>query len=365
MEPAIIAIGTANPQYKQSQVSAVELVSASLSLDRKEARKLKTLYRFTGIDYRHSVLKDACKMPGEFEFFPNDPDVSFPSTAARMAVYRENALPLALAAIEDCFTDCSLAKQAITHVITISCTGMYAPGLDIELVQQLQLNPSTKRTAINFMGCYAAFNGIKVADAICRAEPDALVLVVCVEIGTIHFQKKIDLDNLTSNAIFADGASCALVKNNATEGKRLNLTAFHCDLLPESQGEMAWEIGDSGFDIALSSYVPKAISLGIPNFLDQFIKKQQLTTSDISYYAIHPGAYKILKACENVLAIPADKIKHSYEVLQNFGNMSSATIFFVLKAIWQDLIKQDHKKIIFGCAFGPGLTIESMLLTAQ
>lgn len=363
MEAAISAIGTANPIYKQDQKSAAKLVSETLNLNPAEKKLLQALYKFTGIKQRHSVLSDACKMPGEFEFFPNDPTTPFPSTQNRMEIYKKNALPLAMSAIEDCLSTIPhFQKNKITHLITVSCTGMYAPGLDIELVEQLGLSSTTKRTAINFMGCYGAFNAIKVADAICKSEEDANVLIVCVEICTIHFQNKTDLDNLTSNAIFADGASCALIQPQPEQKKYLRLNSFHCDLLPNTSKEMAWHIGDSGFDMVLTSYVPQAISSAISIFLKTFTEKLQLTADNIHFYAIHPGAKKILKACEKVLGISEEKNKYSYNVLENFGNMSSATILFVLKLIWNDLEQTDHDKNIFSCAFGPGLTLESMML---
>ncbi len=163
----------------------------------------------------------SCKQPGEYEFFPNDPTLPFPSTSSRMRLYKEQALPLTLEAIQHCFASREhFNQQNITHLITVSCTGMYAPGIDIEIVQQLQLNTQVKRTCINFMGCYGAFNALKVADAICRADAQAKVLVVSVELCTIHFQKHESMDNLISNAIFADGAAALLVEANLRNRKQ-------------------------------------------------------------------------------------------------------------------------------------------------
>jgi alpha-pyrone synthase len=364
MKPGITAIGIANPSFKIDQQKAAELVSTTLNASLTEQRIIKSIYRFTGIRTRYSVLSDVCSMSGEFEFFPKDIDAVFPTTSKRLQVYKDNALKLALAAINNCLEQLQdFNIKNITHVITISCTGMYAPGLDIDIVQALELDHSTKRTAINFMGCYGAFNGIKVADAICRSEPDANVLVVCVEICTIHFQRKTDIDNLSSNAIFADGASCALIQGRPKQkANYFSLCAFHCDLLPQSSKEMAWHIGDSGFEMILTSYVTEAIERGMPFFADKLIKKNHIIPSEIHLFAIHPGAKKILKACERVLKISPEKLKHSYSVLENFGNMSSATILFVLKSILSELTERDSNKMVYSCAFGPGLTLESMLL---
>lgn len=362
MTVGITAIGTTNPAYKRAQLETADLISAGLNLRPAEKRILKSVYKASGIEYRHSVLADYCKSPGEFEFFPNLPDAPFPSTSMRMRVYKENALTLALSAIHHCALDAQ-TLNSITHVITVSCTGMYAPGIDIEIVQQLNLHPSTKRTTINFMGCYGAFNALKMAESICKAEPDAKVLVVCVEICTIHFQKKMSLDNIISNAIFSDGAAAVLIQETRSNIKKsLNLETFHCDLLPKTSQEMAWTISDEGFDIVLSSYVPQVIESGIAEFVRRLLSKSNISMSEIDYYAIHPGGLKVLQACETALNLNETHNRYSYQVLREYGNMSSATILFVLKSIWDDIKNTDHQKKIFSCAFGPGLTLESMLL---
>lgn len=363
MEVAIVGIGTANPVYKQSQTKTAELVATVLQLKPAEKRLLKSIYKATGIEHRHSVLNDYAKIPGEFEFFPNDANDSFPSTAARMKIYQAHALTLALAAIEDCLG--ARDKSVITHLITVSCTGMYAPGIDIELVQQLNLRSSTKRTCINFMGCYGAFNAIKLANDICKADAQATVLIVCVELCSIHFQKNSNLDNMISNAIFADGAAAFLIQAHPSQQTYLSLTDFHCELIPQTSQEMAWHVADSGFDIVLSSYVPEVIESGIAAFTQTLLNRSGFQLNDIGFFAIHPGGVKILEACEQSLNISAEKNKYSYQVLREFGNMSSATVGFVLKAIWRDLKAQDNGQAIFSCAFGPGLTLESMLLQAH
>jgi len=362
-ETGIIAIGTANPKYKRLQAETADLIAIGLNLKPAERRLLKSVYRATGIDERYSVLSDYCKSPGEFEFFPNTADVPFPGTAARMNIYKENALGLALSSIEDCLSRVNnFMISEITHLITVSCTGMYAPGIDIEIVHKLNLDSSTKRTAINFMGCYGAFNAIKVADAICKSEPDSTVLIVCVELCTIHFQKSMDIDNIISNSIFADGAAAILLQSAPKHKKYFTLKSFHNDLLPQTSKEMAWHIGDQGFDIVLSTYVPDIIQAGIETFIKNLLNRYDLTLSDIDLYAIHPGGLKILEACEAALNISKDNNKYSYQTLRSYGNMSSATILFVLKAIWDDINNQNHQKNIFSCAFGPGLTLESMIL---
>lgn len=363
MQAAITAMGTANPQYKRAQLETADLICAGINLSPVEKRILKSVYKSTGIDYRHSVLKDYCSEAGQFEFFPNDPSAPFPSTAARMKVYKAEALNLALAAIENCFASAfQLKKEELSHLITVSCTGLYAPGLDIEITQTLNLNSSIKRTAINFMGCYGAFNALKVAEAICKSDAKAKVLIVCVELCTIHFQNKVDLMNIVSNALFADGAAAVLVEACTEQVKSLVLESFHCDLLPQSSQEMAWQVADQGFDIVLSSYVPEIIESGIAKFMQKLLRQTASPLQKIDFYAIHPGGLKILEACEKALNLSPEDNKFSYEVLRQNGNMSSPTVLFVLNKIWQSIVKTDHQKSIFSCAFGPGLTLESLLL---
>lgn len=358
---AITALGTANPKYKQCQSETAELIATNLNLKPAEKKLLKSIYRATGIKERYSVLSDYCKAPGELEFFPNNPDDSFPTTAARMEIYKQNALNLAISAIKNCLSP-GFNKDSITHLITVSCTGMYAPGVDIEIVQQLNLNSTIKRTAINFMGCYGAFNALKVADAICKADSQATVLIVSIELCTIHFQKNMNLDNLISNSIFADGAAAAIIQAKPTQQKYFTLDTFHNDLLPSTNQEMAWHIGDQGFDIVLSTYVPEIIKSGIATFTHDLLNKHGLNLSSIDFYAIHPGGLKILQACETALNINKNDNRYAYQILRDYGNMSSATVLFVLKAIWDDINSFNHQKNIFSCAFGPGLTLESMIL---
>lgn len=363
---AIISIGTANPGYQKNQLEVAEFMASTFDLQPSEKRLLKSVYKATGIQQRYSVLNDYCRQPGEFDFFPNNANDPFPSTAERMKIYKEHALDLALLSINNCISSLvDFNKKDITHLITVSCTGMYAPGIDIEIVHALQLNTSIKRTAVNFMGCYGAFNAIKLADAICKSDVNATVLIVCVELCTIHVQKTMNLDNIISNSLFADGAASILVKADPSQPKFFTLAHFYNDLMPQSNQEMTWHIGDHGFDIALSSYVPDIIQSGISTFVNNLLNQHDLTMSDIDFYAIHPGGLKILQACEAALAINKEHNKYSYHILSQYGNMSSATVLFVLKAIWDDLERKDHHKNIFSCAFGPGLTLESMLLKAN
>lgn len=371
----INSIGTAVPTHQIPQTQIARFMAEALGMDERDQRRLSALYRQTRIDRRHSVLPDYARSRGEYTFYPNTEGLEpFPTVGQRMKIYREEAVPLAIRSIEDCLATYQTPdghgfdRQRITHIVTVSCTGLYAPGPDIEIIEALCLPGTTQRLAINFMGCYGAFNGIKAADAIVRSQPDAVVLVVCVELCTLHFQKKTDLDNLLSNALFADGAAAVLVESKPRADRSMRLRSFFCDLLPSGKADMAWHITDYGFEMTLTSEVPSVIQQGIGQMLSRLLETSGLTIGDIDSYAMHPGGRRILEVIEGQLGLDNADNRYAYEVLRQFGNMSSATVLFVLKAIWEDMehVTPADKQTfnILSCAFGPGLTLESMILEA-
>ncbi len=358
------AIGTAVPVHCLPQSRIAEFMADALQLQGNERRKLLALHRATQIRQRHTVLADYGTSNGNFLFFPNTPDLEpFPSVAMRMRVYREHAAPLAARAVADCMKqhpDFKLTE--VSHLITVSCTGMYAPGLDIELVELLGLPTHIQRTAINFMGCYGAFNGMKLADTICRAEPEAKVLVVCVELCSLHFQKSNVEDHVLSNALFADGAAALIVEGQPRKGISLKITSSYCDLVLEGKQEMAWHIADFGFEMTLSAYVPNMIERGIRQLISRLLQHTDLDLETIDYFAIHPGGRRILEVIEKQLNLTSFDNRYAYEVLHQYGNMSSPTVLFVLAEIWKELTELQAQQSILSCAFGPGLTLESMVM---
>ena len=360
------AIGTANPEYRIAQPQIADFMAQALGFGEGDMRKLRALYRVTGIEHRYSVLPDYGRPNGDYTFFPNTPDLEpFPSVGQRMAVYRRAALPLAIEAVRDCLRQVpDVAPASITHLVTVSCTGMYAPGLDIELVQALGLRPDVRRTCVNFMGCYAAVNAVKLADAFCRADADARVLIVSVELCTLHFQKSPEEDHLVSNALFGDGAAACLVLAEplSNEAPSLALQAFHCGLEPDGHADMAWHINDFGFEMTLSSYVPKLIQRGIRKLTDGLLASLPVQLADIRHFAIHPGGRKILETIEAELGLTRHDNRHAYRVLRDYGNMSSATVLFVLRDVLAAATPADHGAPVLSFAFGPGLTMEAMLL---
>lgn len=365
MKSYISSIGTANPAHLTPQSHIADFMANALSVNGHEKVRMQALYRASGIANRYSVLEDYGNTIEHFSFYPaNESLEPFPTTAKRMHIYKQEALQLALKAINSCFKflDQPIVLQGYSHLITVSCTGMYAPGIDIEIVQELGLRSDIKRTAINFMGCYAAFNAIKVGDAICRAEPGAKVLIVCVELCSLHFQKENSSDDVLASALFGDGAAALVMQGQPSSGLSLCLEQFHCNLDFEGKQEMAWHIGDHGFEMKLSRDVPEMLGSKIRSLTRDLLRKMSRKLDQVDYYAVHPGGKKILDAVERALGLRKEDNQYAYEVLRQYGNMSSPTILFVLKALSQDLSEDDHGKHILSLAFGPGLTMESMLL---
>jgi predicted naringenin-chalcone synthase len=359
----INSIGTANPPYRISQAQTLAFMQKTLGLNPQDYRKLQILYRASAIENRYSVLEDYLKTEN-FAFYPNQTE-SFPSTSARMNLYARFAPDLAEKAIKNCLSKINnpLIINEITHLITFSCTGMYAPGLDIELIHRLGLSAHTERMCINFMGCYAAFNALKAADAICKSNPNAKVLAVGVELCTIHLQKSTQEDDLLANALFADGASAVLLESQPRKGQiSLAMQSFHCDLAPQGNEAMAWAIGDFGFEMKLSSYVPELLGHKIIELTQGLLQKIKLQLSDIQWFAIHPGGRRILEAIGKNLELLPEKNQIAYEVLREFGNMSSVTVLFVLEKLLSKLNRNHQNQKVLSMAFGPGLTLESGLM---
>jgi len=362
----ITAIGTANPENKFNQSTIADFMVRAMQMNDDDARKLQALFRMTGIETRYSVIRDYGKMDG-FDFYSNSQDFEpFPSTGKRLSLYRQHALSLSIQSVNKCLDRIEgIDKKLITHLIVVSCTGMYAPGLDIDLVKALGLSTNTQRLCINFMGCYAAFNGLKQANIICQSDSKAKVLLVCTELCSIHFQKQNTDDNLLANALFADGSATLLVESSPRKGLNLKPISFYCDLAAEGDQDMAWTVGDLGFEMRLSSYVPDVIQRGIKKLTHTLLDQISNSLSDVAYYAIHPGGKKILEVIEKELNLTKEQNKSAYEVLRNYGNMSSPTVLFVLQEVYKNLSHVDDKKKILSFAFGPGLTLESMVLEIQ
>jgi len=306
------------------------------------------------------VIPDYTRPATEWEFYPPTENLEpFPSLERRMAMYRKYASPLSLAAIRRCLEGKLNAAQ-ITHLITVSCTGVSAPGLDLELMEALGMPPTMFRTSINFMGCYAAVHAMKLADALIAADPRANVLLVCTELCTLHFQQEPTIDNMLSSLLFADGAAAVLMTSGDHPAKGVTLSAFYSEVVPGGKNEMTWDLSSTGFRMTLSQYVADLIDADFAGLVGRALEKSGMRKEDIHYWCIHPGGKKILDSIDRNLSLKGGLLDDSYEILKSYGNMSSPTILFVLQRMMARL-EDGRSNHIFGAAFGPGLTMETFI----
>lgn len=358
----IISIGTAVPGYGTKQSVILDFMQDAYN-DDKATRKLNALFNHSGIEKRYSVVPDFDNSISEPVLFNNE----FSSTVEdRLAVYKERALPLALNAINKTFEklNSTLSEFRVTHLITVSCTGMSAPGIDAELIEHLKLPIDIFHTSVNFMGCNAAFHALKIADMISRTDADAKVLIVCVELCTLHFQPKNNHDNLLSNTIFGDGAAAVVVTSDKYAEKQqqpgITIKGFYSLLLHRGKNLMGWNITPVNFEMVLNAKIPEFIGEEINTVLEKASINYKVGVETINKWAIHPGGKKILDTIQSSLHLKDEDVKYSYDILNQYGNMSSPTILFVLNRLMED---SKPGETIFSIGFGPGISIETTLLS--
>lgn len=324
----------------------------SLICDPRLLSLFRRLVDRSQINHRWSCLEPA-KEPGGRQvdsggFYRRQ---RFPSTAERMARFEREAVELAVNAVDK--LRIGPEATSITHVVVVSCTGLFAPGLDIELIRRCGLPNSVERTTVGFMGCQAAINAIKLARHIVRSDPGARVLIVSVELCTLHLQETDNLEKLLSFLIFGDGCAAALV---TAEPEGLALDRFYSAVEPEARDLITWTIGDQGFSMFLSGQVPSAVGSTVRSRIGDILADGPV--SEIDHWAVHPGGRSVLDAVEAAMDFSSDRLVHSRQVLSDYGNMSSPTILFVLKRVLENANPGET-----GCAiaFGPGLSTESLL----
>lgn len=318
------------------------------------------LYERSGIESRYAVIPDYSVPMSERVFYPKTLDMEpFPALDLRMQLFHKWATTLSVSAIRNCLRN-HIDEKDITCLITVSCTGMSAPGLDISVMEQLELHTSIQRSSVNFMGCYAAIHALKMADNICRSDPQSKVVIVCTELCTIHFQKDCEMDSIASGLLFADGAAAALVTGDDFSDEGVVISNFYSEVALQGQKDMAWNLSGKGFLMRLSAYIPQLLQAGITALLNNALVAGGHCREDITRWAIHPGGKKILEAIQKELELNKEDLQISFDVLREYGNMSSPTILFVLKEIMNQL--NDSGEKIFAAAFGPGLTMETLIL---
>lgn len=352
----INGIGTAVPEHDVH--NPVTAVMRTMLPDQRTRLVFDRMAERSGIGHRYSFLRaDAGADENEEDAGSFYPRGNFPGTSARMARYETQALRLALSAVEALKSEIPTGMlDGITHLVVASCTGFSAPGLDLQLVAKLGLQPDVQRTLIGFMGCAAAVPALRVAFQAVHTNPDARVLVINVELCSLHLQESSELNCLLALMLFGDGASAALVTAQPAGIAMLDFLAL---IIPDSSDLITWHIGDQGFNMHLSGEVPKRINQTLREEMKQagankILRGEQVKDYDL--WAIHPGGRSVLDAVESGLGLASADLTSSRRILYNYGNMSSATVMFVL----QDMLHQHHHDARgLAMAFGPGMVAET------
>jgi predicted naringenin-chalcone synthase len=367
MSLAILSLGTALPETRVPQSDALRVARSLVRLKEDESPWLSGVFAGTGITTRHMALGDAVvrdllqgtRHSGS-PFLPSGRDDDRgPTTAQRMEHYTRLAPPLALQAAERALSTSGTDAESITHLVTVSCTGFVAPGVDRALIAGLGLPATTQRTHVGYMGCHGALNGLRVADAFAGSDPDACVLLCCVELCSLHYHYQWNMGSMIANALFADGAAALVgVPTRRAPRDSWRVRASGSCLLPNSANAMTWTIGDHGFEMTLGRQVPALIAKHLRPWLESWLAKSELTIGDVASWAVHPGGPKILQAVEESVPLPAGSTVAARAVFAECGNMSSPTVLFILDR----LMREGAPRPCVALGFGPGLVAEGALL---
>jgi len=364
MPLAILGLGTAVPDVLVRQHEAQKVAETLCCETPEQATFVPAIYGGSGITNRYMCLGrpvvDDILNGTRFSGSPYLPTgvagEKGPTTRQRMAIYETEAPALALRSCAEALSAAGTLPAEITHLVTVSCTGFAAPGFDIALINELGLSPTLHRTHVGFMGCHGALNGLRVASAFAGTEPAARVLVCSVELCSLHYHYGWDPPKVVANALFADGSG-ALVGAPAGPAGVWRLTANGSCLIPEAADAMTWTIADHGFGMTLSKRIPEVIGARLRPWLDDWLAARGHSVAGIKSWAVHPGGPKILEAVAATLRLPADAVWASREILAEYGNMSSATVLFILKR----LRERSAAAPCVALGFGPGLNVEVAL----
>lgn len=352
-QPMILGLSTGVPALRHTQESIAERFIHYLNVEPRRSRAIRAIFQRAGVDYRYSVVND--------DFYATEK-----TTRQRNDCYMEAAIPLGKQTIRAALDSSGYRAEDVDDLIVVSCTGFSIPGLDLHLAGQLGMRSDLRRICVLGMGCYAAFPGLLRAQETVRAGTKRLALVLALELCSLHLQSDETAENVVSAALFSDGAAAAIVGGEAHRESsraayipRLIDAQTHCDYT--TLDHMSFKVTDFGFRMHLSSYVPDVLASQVGGFVDGLLSRNHLKRGDIRFWGIHPGSSKIVDYVQSQLGLTDTQVEDSHAVLSQYGNMSSATILFVLDRI-QNCGRPSPGDYGVLMAFGPGLTMESLLI---
>ena len=345
--PSILALSTGVPRIRYSQQEILDRFLGYLGENGRRSRAIGAIFERAGVDYRYTVVDET--------FYAGEQ-----STETRNDRYMAEAVPLGESLLRRGLDAAGVRPDEIDDLIVVSCTGFSIPGLDLHLAGRLGMRPDLRRTCVLGMGCYGSFPGLLRATEAAATRPGRLALVMSLELCSLHLQRNTTAESVVSSALFSDGAAMALVGvDEASSGPRIVGMATHCDY--QTLDHMSFSLTDQGFRMYLSSYVPELLAAQVEQFVDALLAEHGIARDDVRHWGIHPGSTKIVDYVQARLGLSDDQVSHSHAILSEYGNMSSATILFVLDRIQQceRPARGDYGVLM---AFGPGLTMEGALL---
>ena len=359
----ILDIATAVPEYSATKEELVKFYAKALGGDAKFIeKKLALLTEKTRINSRYSCIPDYNTDKKELYIDGN----YRPSIESRMELYKDKIMPLAAKAIDKIFIQNNIEPTDVTHLITVSCTGLFSPGFEFLIAEHYGLQHAEK-LALNFLGCYAAIKALKHAHHIAQSEPNACILIVSAELCSLHFYPSSADEDMVANLLFADGAAAVLVCGDDSKHKQnkvvLNIDAIGSVYIPDTMELMTWNISSSAFRMFLSKHIVNAIKDNIEPVVSEFLAGH---IADTDHWAIHPGGIRIVDAVKASLQLTDEHVAESLSVLRQYGNMSSPTILFIIERILTGIRNEGGlgNRKVFACAFGPGLNIEMIRFTS-
>jgi predicted naringenin-chalcone synthase len=374
MSLAIAGIGTAVPEHSTDQDDALRLARDMCAQNHGQVRTLRAIYNRSGIRKRHSVLHEFTNgsngngngngsngaSNGDGFYLPERGSGDRgPTTQHRMQRYESEIAPLAVQASNSAIAQSQIETNALTHLVTVSCTGFNAPGFDVALIKQLGLPPGIERTHVGYMGCHGALNGLRVARSFVEANKDATVLLCAAELCTLHLFYGWHTERMVANALFADGAAAMIVvPPRRAAGDSWQVVDNASLVLDETDDMMTWRVGDHGFEMTLSVELPGIIERRLRPWLETWLARNDLSIDAVGSWAIHPGGPKIICSVAGAVGLSDDDIATSQGVLADYGNMSSPTLLFIIDR----LRSAEAPRPCVAIGFGPGLTIEAALI---